>query len=81
MLHTKFQAPEPSGSKEVDFFKSTSMHFYDSNLGPPGSGPSWTLGPSLNKFGKGPSGNVTYQISSTCAKQFWRRRFLSIFHF
>ena len=39
----------------------------------------WDLG--LNKLGKGPPGNATYQISSTWAKLFWRRRFWSIFHF
>ena len=35
-----------------------SMYFYDLNLGSPGAGPSWTLGPSLNKRGKGPLGNA-----------------------
>ena len=44
MLHTKFQAPKPSGSEEEDF-ENISMHFYGLNLGPPGAGPSWTLGP------------------------------------
>ena len=44
-------------------FKYFSMYFYDLNLGPSGAGTSWTLGPSLNKFGKGPLGNATYQIS------------------
>ena len=45
MVHTNFQASEPSGSEEEKIFEYTSMHFYDSNLGPPGPGPSWTLGP------------------------------------
>ena len=81
MLYTKFQASEPSGSEEEDFLIYISMHFYGSNLGPLARdhlGP-WDLG--LNKLGKGAPGNATYQISSTCAKQFWRRRFLSVFHF
>ena len=57
------------------------MYFYGSNLGPLARGHlgPWDLG--LNKLGKGPPSNATYQISSTRAKQFWRRRFLSIFHF
>ena len=62
-------------------FEYISMHFYGSNLGPLARdrlGP-WDLG--LNKLGNGAPGNATYQISSTLAKQFWRRRFLSVFHF
>ena len=64
-----------------NIFLCISVHFYGSNLGPlvlghPGP---WDLG--LNELGKGPPSNATYQISSTWAKQFWRRRFLSIFHF
>ena len=38
MLNTKYQASEPSGS-EADFFSYFPMHFYASNLGPPGAGP------------------------------------------
>ena len=58
-----------------------SMHFCGSNLGPRARGHlgPWDLG--LNKLGKEPPGNATYQISSTWAKQFWRRRFLSVCHF
>ena len=46
MLQIKFHTSGPSGSKE-DFFKYISMHFYCSNIGLPGAGPSWTLGPSF----------------------------------
>ena len=62
-------------------FQYISVHFHGSNLGPLARGHlgSWDLG--LNKLGKGPPSNATNQISSTWAKQFWRRRFLSIFHF
>ena len=49
MLHTKYQAPEPSGSEEEDFFYYFSMYFYGPNLGPPGTGPSWILGPSFKQ--------------------------------
>ena len=48
MLHTEFQASEPSGSEEEDFLIFFFfIHFYDLNLGPPGAGPSWTLRPSF----------------------------------
>ena len=64
MLHIKFQASEPSCSEE-DFW-IFSMFFFNSNLGPH-LGP---MGLGLNKLGKGPPGNATYQISSTWTKQF-----------
>ena len=46
-------------------FQYISVHFYDSNLGPLVQGhlEPWDLG--LNKLGKGPPSNATYQISST----------------
>ena len=50
MLHTEFQASEPSGSEEEDFLIFSIffyIYFYDLNLGPPGAGPSWTLRPSF----------------------------------
>ena len=47
ILNTKFQASEPGGSEED--FLYTSMHFYVSNLGPPGLAPSWILGPLLEQ--------------------------------
>ena len=47
MLHTEFQASEPSGSEEEDFLNIFFIHFYDLNLRPPGAGPSWTLRPSF----------------------------------
>ena len=45
MLHTEFQASEPSGSEEENFLILFYIYFYDLNLGPPGAGPSWTLRP------------------------------------
>ena len=45
-------------------FEYISKHFYGLNLGPPGAGLSWTLGPSLNKLGKGPICNAKHQILS-----------------
>ena len=49
MLHTEFQASEPSGSEEDDFliFFFFYIYFYDLYLGPPGAGPSWTLQPFI----------------------------------
>ena len=48
MLHTEFQASEPSGSEEDNFlFFFFFIYFYDLNLGPPGAGPSWTPRPSF----------------------------------
>ena len=46
-------------------FEYISMHFYGSNLGPPGPGLSWTWGLHTDKLGKGPPDNATYRISST----------------
>ena len=48
MLHPRFQASKPSGSEEEDFL-IFSMYFYGLNLGPPGPGPSWILGPSFEQ--------------------------------
>ena len=47
MLQTNFQASKPSNSEEEDFL--IFFYIYDLNLGPPGAGPSWTLGPSLEQ--------------------------------
>ena len=63
MLHTKFQPSKQSGS-EKKIFEHFSMYFYGLNLGPPGMGHLRTWDLHLNKIGKGPLGNATYQISS-----------------
>ena len=55
------------------------MCLYGLNLRTPGQWPSWFLGPSLNKLGRGSLGNATYQIASIWAMWFWQRRFLNIF--
>ena len=59
MLHTKFQAPKPSGFEEEDF--EVYFIFERKTLPPQGH-----FGPQrhhLNKLGRGPLGNATYQIS------------------
>ena len=48
MLHTKFQASEPSGSEEEDFL----IYFYAFlwfEPRTPSQRPSWTLGPSFEQ--------------------------------
>ena len=48
MLHTELKHLSQEVQKEKHF-EYVSMYFYDSNLGPPGAGPSWTLGPSFEQ--------------------------------
>ena len=49
MLHTElFLASKQNGSEEEDIL-ICSMNFYGLNLGLPGAGPSWTLGPSFEQ--------------------------------
>ena len=48
MIHTEFQASKPRVS-EGEVFEYFFMYFYDLNLGPPGAGPSWILGPSFEQ--------------------------------
>ena len=44
MQHNIFQASKPNSSEE-EVFLIFFMYFYGLNLGPPGTGPSWILGP------------------------------------
>ena len=48
MQHNKFPASNSSNYEEEDF-EYISMYFYGLNLGPPGAGLSWTLGPSFEQ--------------------------------
>ena len=64
MLHTKFQTSGPSVSEEEVFSKYFSMYFYRSNLGPLARGYLGPWGLCLNKLGKEPQGNATYQIQA-----------------
>ena len=59
MLHTKFQAPEPSSSGEEDF----EVYFIFEPKTPLPQGHFEPLGHHSNKLGRGPLGNATYQIS------------------
>ena len=44
ILHFKHPSQVVLKKKDFEYF---SMYFYDLNLGPPGVGPTWTLGPSF----------------------------------
>ena len=59
MLHTKFQAPEPSSSGEEDF----EVYFIFEPKTPQPQGHFRPQGHHSNKPGRGPLGNATYQIS------------------
>ena len=48
MLNIQFQASRLKVLKKK-IFEYFSMYFYDLNLGPPGAGPSWNLGPSFEQ--------------------------------
>ena len=61
-------------------FEYFSIYFYGSNLGHPGTRPSWTLDVHLNKLGKITLDNATDQISSIWAKWLQGRRFLIHFY-
>ena len=60
MLHTKFQASEPSSSGEEDF----KVYFiFEPKTPPPPQGHFGPQGHHSNKLGRGPLGNATYKIS------------------
>ena len=73
MLHTKYQSSWPYGFREEDF-----LRFYYEKLISPRAGPFWARGHNLNKLGKAPLGDATYQISKLLALWFRRRRFFKI---
>ena len=64
MPHTKLQASEPSGF-EGEIVECFSMYFFGSNLRLQAQGhlEPWDL--HLNKIGKRPLGNATYQFQSS----------------
>ena len=69
MLHTKLQASKPSDYEEEDFliFFYVFLWFEPTTLTRGHLGP-WDL--HLNKLGRSPLGNATYQISNIWAKWF-----------
>ena len=71
MLHTKYQGSRPYGFRQEDFFHvfpyiglcKTSDHRGGGGGGGGGGGQFWPQGHNLNKLGKGPLGDASYQIS------------------
>ena len=56
MLHTKYQGSRPCGFRQEDFFE--------------GGGHFWPQGYNLNKLGRSPLSDATYQISKLSEKIF-----------
>ena len=63
MLHTKYQGSRPYGLRQEDF--SMYSLYNDANVKyvTPEQGHIWPQGHNLSKFGRGPQGDSTYQIS------------------
>ena len=74
MLHTKYQDSRPYGFRQEDFFY---IFPYISlcKTCDPAANLFWPQGYNLNKLGRGPLGDATYQISRLWALWFQRRRF------
>ena len=62
MLHTKYQGSRPCGFEQEDCFMFLPISAYVKHVSPE-RGHFWPLGHNLNKLGRGPLGNATYQIS------------------
>ena len=62
MLHTKYQGSGPCGFKEEDFFMFSSYRPM-LNMCSPGWANFWPQGHNLNKLGRGPLDDTTYEIS------------------
>ena len=62
MLHTKYQGSKPCGFRQEDFFMFLPVKAYVKHV-TPWQGHSWPKGHNLNKLGRGPLGDATYQIS------------------
>ena len=60
MPHTKYQGSRPSGFRQEGFF-TFSLRLVKHLT--PGVGPFMAQGYNLNKLGRGPLGDATYQIS------------------
>ena len=65
MLYTKYQSSRLSSFREEEFWNFLSL-FLCSNLWPPGQAQFWPQGHHMNKLGRDPLGDATYQISKLC---------------
>ena len=78
MLHTKYHGSRPSGFRQ-EVFSHFPYRSLCKTFDPPGRGHFWLKGYNLNKVGRGPLGDATYQISRLLALWFQTRRFFHIF--
>ena len=74
MLHTKYQGSKLYCFRQEDF--SIEVYVKHVTLG---AGPFLAQGYNLNKLGKSPLGDATYQISRLEALRFQRRRLFHVF--
>ena len=63
ILHNKNQGSRPCGFRREDFFHVAPYISLCKTCDPPGPGHFWPLGYNLNKLGRGPLDDTTYQIS------------------
>ena len=78
MLHTNYQSSRPYVFRQEDFFYvspyiSLCKHVI------PGAWPFWPQGSNLNKLGRGPPDDASYQISRLYALWGQTRRFFMCF--
>ena len=62
ILHTKYQGSRPCGFRQEDFFH-VAPYVNLCKTCAPEAGHFWPQGYNLNKLGRGPLGDATYQIS------------------
>ena len=62
MQHTKYQSSRPCGFRQEDFFHVFPISAYIKHVYP-GRVNIWPQGHNLNKIGRGPLVDATYQIS------------------
>ena len=73
LLHTKYQGSRPCGFRQEDFFMFLLIKAYVKPVTPPynkslckaslGRGHFWPPGSNLNKLGRGPPDDASYQVS------------------
>ena len=61
-LHTKYKGSRPYGVRQEDFSMFFIIEAYVKRV-ITGAGPFWPQGDNLNKLGRSPLGDATYQIS------------------
>ena len=80
MLHTKYQDSRLYGFRREDFFMFFTILAYVKHV-TPGWSHFWPKGHYLNKLGKGPPDDATYQISRLYAIWLLTRIFFYVFHY